>query len=1114
MKIKVTPWLCFGFWSAAILLLSVFSAPMRAQQTYGQINGVVTDPNGAVVPNASILATNEGTSTAVTVQADGSGTYIMTNLQPGIYDVQTTASGFSPMKQTGVRVEVGLSTTLDVHLALQGEVETVTVTSDAPVINTEQSVFSTNIDQTEMTDLPISQRRWSNFAVLSPGAVPDGTFGDVAFRGLGYMFDNNTVDGAANTQGFFAEEVGRTRMGYSTSLISVQEFQVTTSNYSAEYGHAVGGVINAITKSGTNGLHGDVYYYLRDSTIGGAYTPFATGAVLQPNGSYLTEPIKPLDIRNQFGADAGGPVIKNKLFWYFNFDDFRRNFPLANIPTTPANFFAPISVVAPSGGCPAAAKLSGGSSSYPKTLTNGQILDCRGFTQAQVNTATTFLASSTGVSPRTGDQTIFFPKLDWKPNDNNTVTGSFNRVRWKSPFGVQTNATAARSIDSNGNDDVKDDRAIANWSSVLSTWATNNARFIYTRDFEFENPTPSLPGEPVSALGLAPQADLNSCGFNVSSQLALACSWTLGTPYYLNRAAYPDEKRYQGADTFSISKGSHLIKFGFDITHTGDYLNAYVAGDQYGEYVYNQLTDYISDYLAAVNHLGNACISSVATPAAVPCYNDYLQTVGPLAFNVPTLETGLFVQDDWRVIPRLTLNLGLRWDHESLPSPILPNPAIPQTTTFPTDNKDFGPRFGFAWDITGQGTTVVRGGYGLYFGRITNEQIYDAMTQTGNAGSQLSPTIFPTTSSGAAVAGVPVYPAVLPSYNASVGTANITYFPSDMRLPAAEEFDAVLEHEFWHNTSLSISYIGSVGRFLPIGIDTNLNKPSTINYTVIGGPLAGQTVSEPLFTGARPQPAYNQIVQYCTCGISHYNAGVIQFKRRMNGGVQFDFSYTYASDTDDVATSSTSGGSGGSATTPNISSDSVVNPFDFRAEEGVSNLEVRNRFVGAVVWQPPHFDHSQSLLTRALLSGWLVSVTQIAETGLPYIQIISGNQPSGLSPAATISSGGPTGGKTSPRAYFVPKNSNFMPPFVNTDMRIARAFTVHERLRTELSIEAFNLFNHRNFTSVTQTAYTTGGTAAAPTLTYNSTSFGAFTNANNGTIFTARQLQLGAKISF
>ena len=150
-------------------------------------------------------------------------------------------------------------------------------------------------------------------------------------------------------------------------------------------------------------------------------------------------------------------------------------------------------------------------------------------------------------------------------------------------------------------------------------------------------------------------------------------------------------------------------------------------------------------------------------------------------------------------------------------------------------------------------------------------------------------------------------------------------------------------------------------------------------------------------------------MQYCTCGISHYNAGVIQFKRRMTGGVQFDFSYTYASDTDDVG--SATGSSGGSATTPNISSDGAVNPFNFRAEEGVSNLEVRNRFVGAVIWQPPYFDHSPSLLNRALLSGWLISVTEVAQTGLPYIQTISGNEPSGLPRQQRSAQADPQAGK-------------------------------------------------------------------------------------------------------
>jgi hypothetical protein len=1091
----------FGFSSLAILLLlGGFSAAAYGQQVYGSINGVVTDPNGAVVPDAVVTATNEGTNAATTVKSDSAGTYIVSNLQPGIYDVETTVSGFGAYKQTAVRVEVGLSTAVYVHLALAGQTEAVTVTSDAPVVNTEQSVFGTDVNDTALTNLPLNSRRWSYFAISTPGAVPDGTFGDVAFRGMGYMFDNNTVDGAANTQAFFTEEVGRTRMAYSTSLDSVQEFQVTTSNYSAEYGRAVGGVVNAITKSGTNTIHGDAHYFLRDSTIGGAYTPFATAAVLQSNGAYLTQPIKPLDIRDQFGADAGGPIIKDKLFWYFDFDDQRHDFPLVNIPSNPGNFFTPITVTAPES-C-TGASLIGGSTGAPKIPT-GMILECRGFTQAQVNSAVAFLDSGTGTSPRAGNQTIFFPKIDWKPNANNTITGSWNRVRWDSPFGVQTSATVARSTDSNGNDFVKDDRGIANWTYLINSWASNNMRFIYSRDFEFELPTPALTGDPLSPLtGLPPMAEIFACGYG-STGSTLACSWNLGTPYYLNRADYPDEKRFQGSDTFTISKGKHLIKFGVDITSTNDLLNAYATSDQFGEYDYNELADYISDYLVQANKLPNVCTTSTAV--SIPCYDEYLQTFGPLAFTVPTLETGLFVQDDWRVMPRLTLNLGLRWDHEGLPAPVLPNPALPQSTVFPSDKKDFGPRVGFAWDVTGQGTTVVRGGYGVYFGRISNEQIYDAMTQTGNAGSQLSAGIFPTSSTG-----VPIYPNTLATFNPSVGQPNVAFFPSDTRLPGAEEFDLVLEHQLWRDTAVSLSYIGSIGRFLPVGIDTNLNAPSTINYTISGGPLNGDVVSEPLFTGARPNANFQQMVMYCSCATSHYNAMVVQFNRRMSTGLQFNLSYTYASNTDDEANGST-GGSFGEGTNPSVTADGPVSPGNLKAEEGSSNLEVRNRFVGTVVWQPPYFDHSSNVASRWLLSGWALSLNQVAQDGSPYLETISGNEPSGL--GGTYSSGGPTGGKTSTRAFFVPKNSNFLPATVNTDMRLGRIFHVHERLQTEISIEAFNIFNHVNYTAATTAAYTTGVTAGVPTLTY-STSFGALTAANNGVFYTARQLQLGAKISF
>ena len=1092
------------------LILSFTGVLCAQSNTEGAISGTVADATGAVLPGTTVIIRSEGTSQTFSAQTDSTGRYLVGQLQPGIYDLSINTTGFSQFRQTNIEVEVGVPTTVNVNLALASQSQSVTVTAEAaPLVNTESSTYSQNFNSTDLNNLPMNIRRWSSVALLTPGAVPDGTFGDVAFRGVGYIFDSNTIDGAANTQAFFAEEVGRTRMAYSTSLNSVQEFQVSTSNYSAEYGRSVGGVINAVTKSGTNQIHGDLLYYNRDNSVGGAYAPFATGAVLQSNGSYVTQPIKPTDIRQQMAADIGGPIIKNKLFWYFNFDDQVHHFPAVNIPSTPANFLTPISVVAPSGGCSIADDRSG--SAAPK-IPAGQVLFCRGITQTQANSALAFVVGTTGRSPRTGDQTIFLPKLDWHPNANNTISASYNRVRWTSPYGVQTGNVVARSIDSNGNDYVHDNRVVTSWNSVLGGSKLNELRFIYSQDNEFEFKTASLPSEPLSPqTGFSPQVDINGCGFS-SSGATLSCGWTLGTPYYLDRPAYPNEKRYQIMDSFSFAKGNHSIKVGFDITRTGDFLKSYAAGDQFGEYSYTYMQDYISDYISAANNLPGFCtttntVGNVSTNYNIPCYNDYFQTFGPLAFNVNTVEPAFFAQDDWHATSRLTLNLGLRWDHQSLPSPVLPNSAIPQTAAFPSDNIDFAPRFGFSYDLTGKGKTVIRGGYGMFYGRMTNEQIYEEMTLTGVPNSQINATIFPTTgssnSTGTPTQGLPVYPNILSTYNPSVGKPNIVYFPNDLRLPGAEEFDAILEHTIAANTAVSLSYIGSIGRFLPIGLDTNLPAATTVSYAITGGTLNGQTVTYPFFAGARPNANYQKMVEYCSCVTSHYNAFVAQVNRRLTQGVQFNFSYTYSHATDDGASSNAA-----------ITSNGPVNPQNVALEEGTSYLNVPNRFVGSLVWTPGYFSGSSNMIERTALAGWELSLTQTAQTGTTYNAAISGNEPSGLN--ATVSAGGPTGAGTSTRAVFLPKNGYVLPATVNTDLMLAKNFRLTESVRFQLSVQAFNLFNHRDFTAASTTAYTTGGTAAAPTLTYNTTfnTPAALTAANNGVFFTARQLQFGAKITF
>ena len=220
------------FVSVLVLALSVVA--FAQSTTTGSIGGVVTNPNKEVVPGAAVTVRNMGTNKEDTATTDDSGRFKVANLQPGNYAVTVNSTGFSPMTSENVVVEVGRETSLEIALSVGPVTGTVDVSAEAPVINTTQQDFSTNINQTSINELPINGRRWSNFALLTPGAVPDGTFGLISFRGISGLLNNNTIDGGDNNQAFFAEERGRTRTSYSISQAAIREFQVNTSSYSAE----------------------------------------------------------------------------------------------------------------------------------------------------------------------------------------------------------------------------------------------------------------------------------------------------------------------------------------------------------------------------------------------------------------------------------------------------------------------------------------------------------------------------------------------------------------------------------------------------------------------------------------------------------------------------------------------------------------------------------------------------------------------------------------------------------------------------------------------------------------------------------------------------------------
>jgi outer membrane receptor protein involved in Fe transport len=1057
---------CYGALLGALLTTAVWAQ----STTDGAIGGEVTDASKASVPNATVTARNVGTNASATARTDINGRYFLIHLQPGRYDVEVKANGLATASQPGLVVEVGRTTNYDVSLAVAGTSATVTVSSEAPVVSTEQQDFSTNLNQTAINNLPINGRRWFNFALTTPGTATDGGFGDISFRGISGLLNNNTVDGGDNNQAFFSEEKGRTRIAYSTSQESIQEFQVNTAAYSAEYGRAAGGVINAVTKSGTNEIHGDLFYLNRDQSFG-AYTPFATQPAFV-NGAYTQVPVKPLDIRQQFGGDIGGYFIKDKLFYYFNYDQQIRHFPAVATPQNPGALFG------------------GLSSSELTTLTNrvgpGTAANLSSAQMAQyTGQAIGLFSSLSGTVPRTGDQMLSFPKIDWRFNDRNTVTFSYNRLRWSSPYGIQTNSVVARGLDSFGDDFVKDDTGIARWVSTISPTVTNEVRFQYGRDFEYEFANPPIPGEPLASTGFSPDTSISG---------AAAFEW--GQPYYTQRYQYPEERRTQVADTASWAWGKHLLKFGIDFNHVNDVINFLNTGG--GEYYYNNRIDFISDYIASqvpavLAATGGKVCGTAAAP--LPCYNEFQQGFGPLGFTFNTMEYAGFAQDQWRPTPRLTVNLGLRYEFEALPNPQIPNPAAPATGTFNADKRDFGPRVGLAWDVNGNGKTAVRAGYGIYYGRIINGTIFQALSNTGVSNAQVQATLFPSTPG---TTGLPIYPNVLTSFAGAVSKPNIIFFPGDLRNPMIQQYDAVIEHEIAPNTVVSVSWIGSLGHFLPVPLDINLPAAGTITYTIKGGPLDGQTETGPFFRGPRPNASFNQMTMITSRVTSKYNAAVVQFNRRLSKGLQFQASYTVATSKDD-----------GQGTSPTLSGSYPINPQNLAADYGPSNFDMRNRFVGSVVWQPQYFAGGTGL-AHWLLSDWTVAPILTAASGLPYTPTVSGNPPSGSGNTAS----GVAGSQPSTnRVPFLERNSFRYPGTYNIDLRISRAFHLYERLKLELIGETFNLFNHVNYTSLNTQNYTLGGTAAAPVLNYFS-NFGQLTAANNNTVLGPRQIQIGARVTF
>jgi Carboxypeptidase regulatory-like domain/TonB dependent receptor len=1084
---------------AAVFGFFFLGAELKAQSTTdGAIGGTVYDASGAVLSGAKVTVHNDGTNNTQVETTDESGYYRVSKLRPATYTVTIDAQGFARFRAEEVVVQVGTITDLSAHMQISSTGATVLVTGEAPQINTTSADFAPLVDQVQISNLPINGGRWSDFALLTPGVVNDSSgFGLLSFRGQSTLMNNNTVDGADNNQAFFSEERGRTRAGYSSAKAAVQEFQVNTSNYTSEYGRASGAVVNTVTKSGTNSLHGEAYFYDRDNEWG-ATNPFTTLTTQTAPGVFTTSPIKPTDKRKIYGLGIGGPIIKDKLFFYFAFDRYDRNFPGVAVPSNPSSFFAaPVADLGAFGGSCATLNAASFSNANALNATRGACtlmsnlnLPTYAAAVTDYNNGLNGLLTELGTVPRKGQQTIFFPKIDWQINSKNHATFEVNRMRWASPAGIQTQTSVTDGTASFGNDYVRDTWGVAKLYTLINSNVSNEARFQYGRDFEFEFAQPSSPFELANFVN--PPGYTNPLG--LSPDVFITNGFDMGVPTFLQRPAFPDERRTQFADTVSWTHRNHTLKFGVDYAHTNDLSEN--LRFQYGSFSYSTIGNFLSDF-----YKPNSC----GTAHTQACYSSFQQAFGPLGFTFNTNDYAFFAEDSWRVMPRFTVTLGLRYEYEQLPSvlPNLINPAIPLTTHLPSDKDNFGPRVGVAWDVFGDGKTSVRAGYGLFYGRIINSTIYNALINTGNLNGQLSFNFIPTTP------GAPKFPQIAAAAPVTTSTSGLAavFLDRHLQAPQVHEADLTFEQEIGWGTSVSVSYLGSFGHSLPNFVDTNIApSASTITYAVAGGgPVTAPTYTTSLFKGPRPNPNYGAITDVFSGVRSNYNAVTVQLNHRLRRNVQFGANYTWAHALDN----------GENATTFSDTND-LLNPFNTNQEYGNSNFDVPNRFVlNAVVTSPWHREG----WLNYLVSGWEVAPIYQVQNGLPYSLVTSGNAPGGLAQGVNGSNGRKGLDNVGRNAFRLPRTQV-------VDMRLSKKIPITEKFNLEFIGEGFNLFNHVNVTSVNTTGYivTTTGTitnangtitcsTAAPCLNFNAP-FGAVTNANSNFAYTSRQVQLGLRFLF
>ena len=857
------PLLCsFAQWakgvSICLFVPFLFAATVAAQTqiTTGAIQGTVQDANGAAVAGAEVEVKNADTNFSRTTTTDEEGRFVALQLPPGRYTVTVTKTGFATLVVEKADLTVGQAMNLPLSMKVSSLQETVTITA-TPTVDTVKTESSTTLNEITVNTTPILGRKFEDLLTLTPGvSVVQGPDGDeITFAGQRGVFNNVSLDGGDYNNGFFGEQLGGQRAAIDIPLEGVKEFQVVATGASAEFGRTGGGIINVITKSGTNQVHGSLFHFQRLEAL-----------------TANTSDGKPLKDfrREQFGGTIGGPIQKDKAFFFFAFEGIREKLTRANLSEpigTPCGVTAPV-ITNPA----------------HETLINTSS-DCQRLALINFIQATRGQNEGLPVSHPIRNYALL-GKADFNLNRANQLAISYNFDYSKNTnqtFDVATYGTSANGIEGPS----KINNLNVNLFSTVSATKLNEAHFSYTRELRPRSAIPSNIPADTGAGG----------GFNPNE-----LSFRFGNPFFLQPNVDELIWRTDVRDNFSIISGNHNIKIGGEWIHT---LNDQVfRGFFTGRYLFNTVAGFLRYASPAALGPGfgpntGQCPDGSWTDLTAPSCAGAgtplllcLQGAGPSgpatdaagASTIKNEDYSLFAQDKWQARSNLTLNYGLRWEAQIFPEVTvapsataygfaLSDPRFPSDGTLHSPKKEFQPRVGFAWDASKNGKSVLRGSYGIYYARQNMLSQVGSITtngvqqQTIAGGLFANPTVRPT------------WPGLVTPAASSCGSnpfpcfSGVRVFSKDYANPRIYTANLQFEQQIATDLSIYFDFTHSQG--------VHLTRFLNLGRTGIFAPNLGDV----FVTSA--------------LGKSLYNGFTVGMRKRFTKGYQFEWNYVLSKDKDD-----------------------------------------------------------------------------------------------------------------------------------------------------------------------------------------------------------------------